>query len=397
MERAIPMRRCDLIEPRLSQGELLSAYWPILVVSFAASLIATPICRRLACRWGITDQPDTFLKSHKKPIPYLGGVAIFVGWAAGVGLAMRMFGLDANPGEMDPTEPKMLGWMTAGILLAGLCTMLLGLADDLRFMRPVVKVAGNVAVAILLIACGLGDELVRVISSLAHTELSDGITWIYSVPVTILLVVAACNATNLIDGMDGLCSGVLGIISLGMLIVAAHMHAYGGWTSPNVLRVVICLAMLGAALGFLPYNRNPATIFMGDAGSMLLGLNAAILILLFAEGVFNLRWMLASVMAFGLPLADMFLTMARRWRAQKPLMQGDRSHFYDQLLDRGWSVRRVVLTSYLLAAFYAAAACASIVVRIRYAGLLYLGVLALTIGAIIKFRMVRVEPTTTDS
>jgi len=270
---------------------------------------------------------------------------------------------------------------------------LLGLADDLHVMRPATKVAGNVAVALLLIASGLGDELIDVFSILARIEVANWITWIYSVPITILLVVAACNATNLIDGMDGLCSGVLGIISLGMLVVAAHMHAYGGWTPPNVLRVVIGLAMLGAAMGFLPYNRNPATIFMGDAGSMLLGLNAAILILLFAEGVYNLRWMLASVMAFGLPLADMLLTLARRWRAQKPLMQGDRSHFYDQLLDRGWSVRKVVVTSYLLAAFYAAVACASIVVRIRYAGLMYFGVLALTVGAIIKFRMVRVEPT----
>ncbi len=386
-----------MIEPRLSQGELLSAYWPILVASFAASLIATPICRRLASRWGVTDQPDTFLKTHKKPIPYLGGVAIFIGWAAGIVLAMRMFGLDANPDAIEPTEPKMLGLMTVGILLAGLLTMLLGLADDLRFMRPMVKVAGNVAVAVLLLGCGLGDELVSVIGRLTHIELSNWLTLIYSVPITILLVVAACNATNLIDGMDGLCSGVLGIISLGMLIVAAHMHAYGGWAAPNILRVVICLAMLGAAMGFLPYNRNPATIFMGDAGSMLLGLNAAVMILLFVEGVFTPRWMLASVMAFGLPLADMFLTMARRWRAQKPLMQGDRSHFYDQLLDRGWSVRKVVLTSYLLAAFYSAAACACIVLRTRYLVLFYLGVFALTIGAIIKFRMVRVEPTDPDS
>jgi UDP-GlcNAc:undecaprenyl-phosphate GlcNAc-1-phosphate transferase len=150
--------------------------------------------------------------------------------------------------------------------------------------------------------------------------------------------------------------------------------------------------MMGAALGFLPYNRNPAKIFMGDAGSMLLGLNAAIMLLLFAKSSETIRWMLASLMIFGLPLADMLLTLARRWRNQRPLMQGDRSHFYDQLVDRGWPIQRVVRVSYALAVFFALMGCAPIVLRLRYTVPLYLIVIAGAIALVIKFKMVRVEP-----
>jgi UDP-GlcNAc:undecaprenyl-phosphate GlcNAc-1-phosphate transferase len=150
--------------------------------------------------------------------------------------------------------------------------------------------------------------------------------------------------------------------------------------------------MMGAALGFLPYNRNPATIFMGDAGSMLLGLNAAIMLLLFAKSSVTFRWTLGSLMIFGLPLADMLLTLARRWRNQRPLMQGDRSHFYDQLVDRGWPIKRVVRVSYALAAFFAIMGCVPIVLRLRYIVPLYILVFAAVVGLVVKFKMVRVEP-----
>jgi UDP-GlcNAc:undecaprenyl-phosphate GlcNAc-1-phosphate transferase len=154
--------------------------------------------------------------------------------------------------------------------------------------------------------------------------------------------------------------------------------------------MVLCLAVLGAAFGFLPFNRNPAKIFMGDAGSMLLGLNAAVLLLLFAKSNAS-RWMFASVMVFGLPLADMCLTLARRWRNQRPLMQGDRSHFYDQLVDRGMPVGRVVAISYALAVFFAIMGCAAIVFRTRYLLLLYAVVALAVVLAVGQFKMVRLE------
>jgi len=283
--------------------------------------------------------------------------------------------------------------MTIGIILGATAIMLVGLFDDLRMMSPKVKLAGIAAVAILLIGCGLGDDSILIViraTGLHRQDFDRTLILIYSVPLTLFITTAACNATNLIDGVDGLCSGVLGIIAGGFLILSVHMHLYSDWHPWDVQRVTLSLAMMGAALGFLPYNRNPAKIFMGDAGSMLLGLNAAILLLLFSKSN-AIRWLLASLMVFALPLADMGLAMVRRWRYEQPIMQGDRSHFYDQLLDRGWSVRKVVTISYAFAALFAFMGCISITLRTRYIVLLYAGVVLAVCWLIVKFRMVRME------
>lgn len=373
--------------------EICSTYWPILACSFLVSLFATPLCRRYALRKKIVDRPDDFLKPHKKPVPYLGGVAIFFGWAAGVLLALALFEPIPEVVVRPRAAPTMDTTMMVGIFVAGLAIMLTGLFDDLRMVSPLFKLAGTAAVAVLLILVGLGNDTILIALRSTGIRLNDLQPWLivaYSVPLTLFITIGACNATNLIDGIDGLCSGVLGIISAGFLVLSVHLHLWGDWHPWDVQRVTLSLAMMGAALGFLPYNRSPARIFMGDAGSMLLGLNAAILILLFTKSN-AVRWLLASLMVFGLPLADMILTLVRRWRNQRPLMQGDRSHFYDQLLDRGWPLRRVVAISYALAGFFAVMGCVSIALRTRYIVLLYLLVIAGVMGLVAKSKMVRLE------
>jgi UDP-GlcNAc:undecaprenyl-phosphate GlcNAc-1-phosphate transferase len=205
----------------------------------------------------------------------------------------------------------------------------------------------------------------------------------------LFIVVGACNATNLIDGLDGLCSGVLGIISIGFFILAAYLRLFGDAPIANE-RIVLALAMLGGAVGFLPYNRNPAKIFMGDAGSMLLGLNAAIIILLFAEDG-RVNWMIGALMVFGLPIADMLLAMARRWRNGRPLMQGDRSHFYNQLIDRGLGVKRVVAISYVLTTAFVLVGISVIFLRIRHAILVYAAAVVVLILLVSKLKMAGIE------
>ena len=205
-----------------------------------------------------------------------------------------------------------------------------------------------------------------------------------SVLIAIVIVLGACNSANLIDGLDGLSTGVTGIISLGFFLLASHLAAWGYSDRGDPVRLVLAIAMFGAALGFLPWNFNPAKIFMGDAGSMLLGYNCGVLILLFAERG-KMRWVVGAVMIFALPVFDTALAMFRRWRAGRSIFEGDRSHFYDQLVHRGLSVRRTVLVCYVLTVFYAALGLLMTwvgpdgpVIRTRFAVPLYLGVCVVT-------------------
>src|SRR5262249_34957390 len=139
-----------------------------------------------------------------------------------------------------------------------------------------------------------------------------------SAAATILILIGAGNATNLIDGLDGLCSGVTGIISFFFSVVAAHLAAVYVSANRDPVRLVVAFALFGACLGFLWYNFNPAQVFMGDAGSLLLGFNAAVLILLFAEkGI--LRWFLGACMVFSLPVFDTALAITRRWLNGRPI------------------------------------------------------------------------------
>lgn len=362
-----------------SVGSFVSAYWPIAASSFGVALVATPLCRAFARSRRIVDRPDDFLKPHKRPIPYLGGVAIFLGWAAGIAIAVGL--------KWFPLEPGFL-W---GILAAGLAIMAVGLFDDIRMMKPRVKLVLNILVGLYLLWLGVGRNVFGVIlqaTVLKNDPSIRGLELFFSIPFGLFIVVGACNATNLIDGLDGLCGGVLGIISLGFFLLAVHMAAWRPDQAITHERVVLSLAMVGAAAGFLPYNINPASIFMGDAGSMLLGLNAAVLIMLFCEPGL-VRWMLGAIVVFGLPIADMTLTLLRRWRNAQPLMIGDRSHFYDQLVDRGYTVRQVVTISYALALGFAAMGCiTAIFVRTRYAILVYAAGAAIVVLAAWRFRMV---------
>ncbi len=369
------------------------AYWPILVGSFVVSLALTPVCRIFALRYKIVDRPDDWLKTHKKPIPYLGGVAILGGWLAGLLIAFFMFENADSPGYVAGDGPSMFRMKMIGVVIAGTLITLLGLVDDIRSLPPKLKLAAGVVIALVVVGFGIGTDIVGVIFDSVRLRLEASDQWlvvVYSLPVSVFIIVGSCNATNLIDGLDGLCSGVLGIISIGFLALAVHLHMHSNWNPEEVQRVVLSLALLGASFGFLPLNRNPARIFMGDAGSMLLGMNAAILLLMFADEQ-RIRWMVGSMMVFGLPVTDMVLTLVRRWRAQRPLMAGDRSHFYDQLIDRGMSVRRVVRISYLLAGGFALLGMMAIQVRTRHLFLLYGVAYGVLLYAVHRFGMVRVD------
>jgi hypothetical protein len=206
------------------------------------------------------------------------------------------------------------------------------------------------------------------------------------------VVVFCCNATNLMDGLDGLCGGVTAIIAGGFLFVAVHLAMYGGGLNTNwdALRVILGLAALGAVLGFVPFNFNPASIFMGDTGSMLLGFVCAVLIVLMAQE--RPKWFLASMVMFALPVLDTSLAFARRWVAGRPLFSADAQHFHHQLVQRGFTVKQTVLISYGLAVFFALLGVTIVFMRTRYAVAVYLVTFGSIIVAAYKMGMVHERP-----
>jgi len=340
--------------PVRTLGEVLGPHGWIVVVSFVVSAIATPLVRGLALRLKIVDNPDGFLKPHARPIAYAGGVAVYAGWVAGMAL-LAAYG----------SRPIGWGWMV-GVAVAGGVVMLVGLADDCFNIKPVLKLTGQAAAAGVLLAFGIGRDVAQIFFKPLGIVAPEWLVLALSIGGTVFVVVAACNATNLLDGMDGLCGGVTGIISLMFLILATHLAMYGYNQPHDPVRVVATLAMAGAVCGFLPYNYTPATIFLGDAGSMLLGLFAAGMMLMFAErGI--IRWVLGALMIFGLPILDTSLALVRRIYLRHPIFGGDRSHLYDQLVDRGFSVKQTVAISYGLSIFYGLVGAGTILLRTRYA------------------------------
>jgi len=363
----------------------------LLMIALAVTIVTTPIVRAVAISRRIYDLPDQGLKPHEKPIPYLGGVAIYLGWAAALLAAPWVVPVSRFHADSQS--------ITGYILAAGTLMMLTGLVDDLYDLRPKTKLICQLVVAGILIWGGIGRNVVLVFTGWTGIDLPDWLHLSASFLITVFIVMGAGNATNLIDGLDGLCSGVTGILSIGFVIIAAHLaySEFSGQSPPSPsaavapVRLIVALALMGACLGFLRYNFNPAQVFMGDAGSLLLGFNAAVLLLLFAQKGIP-RWFMGACMVFSLPVFDTALAITRRWLNGRPIFKGDRSHFYDQLRDRGYSVRQTVMICYALTAALAGIGCLVLVVRTRYAILMFLGVAALMVYAVVRMGMLRMEP-----
>jgi len=369
-------------------AEALEQLWAphawIFVAALLCTLLSTPLFRALAMRRGIYDMPDKRLKPHGQPIPYLGGLGIFLGVAVPLGLA-------ALAGEAGHPRAVCAVLLGAGIVVAA------GLADDLIGLKPSYKIAAQLAAALVLLMGGVifrgvpwGVDGFRWAAPDSRVLIAIGLA------IHFCLVIGACNATNLLDGLDGLCSGVTAIIAVGFLVMATSIAGWGTFTEAEPhpfagLIMMISIALFGAALGFLPYNFNPASIFMGDAGSMLMGYLCAVLIIMFAYEPQHAKWFLGAMVIFGLPIFDTGLAFVRRWVNGRPIFAGDRSHFYDQLVDRGLSVTQAVIVCYGLALLFAVLGVSILFVRTRYGILIYLAVFTCIAIAVAKMGMVKVD------
>lgn len=387
--------------------EVLSPYIYVFYVAFIVSFIFTPMMRRVATYYGIIDRPDA-RKMHSQPVAYLGGIAVFLGWLCALAFSQFLSLHRTEPGLLSHPQVKF------SIVVGATAIVLLGLFDDLYRISPRMKIAGQVFAAVCMIVEGVGtrclEPILVPISMRIQGLLGPGLLHALHLPqlpallipdwVTVTLsgifvicaVVGCCNATNLMDGLDGLCGGVTAIIAGGFLFLAVHLAMVGGGMNSNwdALRVILGLALLGAVLGFIPFNFNPASIFMGDAGSMFLGFSCATLIILMAQE--RGKWLLAAMVMFALPVLDTALAFARRWVNGRPLFSPDKFHFHHQLVARGSSVRRTVITIYTIAIGFALLGGAIVFVRTRYAIAVYLVVFGSIIVAAYKMGMVHERP-----
>lgn len=339
-------------------------FWPVLLFSFVAALPGTWLCKQIALKFGVVDKPDGTVKTHKEPIAYLGGLGILLGFAAGI-LAGIIY---LEQSEMFRVYLKLL----VGILAGASIACFVGLVDDLFDIRPSRKILGQVIAAMILVAVGIKPNLAVILSPFG-ISISTTLETVLGVPIVIIFVLGATNSLNLIDGLDGLCAGVTSIITIGMLILAVHLGTWNKSSTGDPVRAIVGLGLVGATLGFLPFNRAPAKIFMGDAGSMLLGFVVAAMMILFAER--QPLWWMASLMIFGLPILDTATALARRLLNKRPLFVSDRGHIYDQLMDRGIPLKKTVAICYLLAGMYAVIGLIMCPLRHRYSAV----ILAVTI------------------
>ncbi|MBC7835434.1 MAG: undecaprenyl/decaprenyl-phosphate alpha-N-acetylglucosaminyl 1-phosphate transferase [Phycisphaerales bacterium] len=362
---------------KISGWDVLYDYIGVFVVAFLVSLLATPIMRRLAVSHGIIDRPLEARKSHKLPTAYLGGAAVYLGMMAAILFAyaadlhglVRFHASEKNPGGL------VASGVPISILLGMTVIMLTGLIDDVVKISPRIKVAGQLVAAAALAIQNVGVKLAQQIVVPAATALGVPVTEVNGVgtvafniplgggveiPVDLvywtgtaliaIFVLGACNASNLIDGLDGLLTGTTTIATAGLLVVALGMAAVDDGVLDGP-RVILCLSLLGACLGFLPHNFNPASIFLGDAGSLLLGFCTIVIIMTLGDtGRTNL--VIAGLIIYSIPIMDTTLAIVRRKMAGKPLTAPDDQHLH-HMLKRALGVKGAVLALYAIGVGFA--------------------------------------------
>jgi UDP-GlcNAc:undecaprenyl-phosphate/decaprenyl-phosphate GlcNAc-1-phosphate transferase len=310
----------------------MKTYFALFLIATFSALVITPLIRRLCERFKLLDVPRDGRRVHRSAIPRLGGVAIYLSLL--LALSSLLFVSNVLTQSLQFYTPVLLK-----VLVPTSLVLLLGIYDDLRGTNAVVKFVGLGLIASLFYALGGRIEVLLVpFVGMVHLPAVIGFL------LTVFWLVAISNAFNLIDGMDGLATGAALFSSVVILVVALS----GGHLVMTVVTIVIC----GALAGFLRYNFNPASIFLGDSGALFVGFLLAALSLMGAQKATTAIAVITPILAFGLPVVDTSVTMVRRLIGRRPIFEGDGEHIHHMLLARGWSQRRVVLMLYSVCAIF---------------------------------------------
>ncbi len=304
----------------------MKTYLAILIMSALVTYFLTPFAKRLAFLWGAVDMPGE-RKIHHQPMARLGGVAVFVGfcspWAA-------FYFLDNRVTATFQNYERLFG----GLVIGAAMMFALGLYDDIRGAGARQKFLFQIVAALGLY---LNGYRITVLSNPFGAPIELG--W-FSLPISVLWMVGITNAMNLLDGIDGLATGVTACIALSLAIINI--------AAGNIMVALLTLCLAGACLGFLPHNFAPAKIFLGDAGSLFIGLVLSCIGILSLFKAVTATFILVPILLFGLPLYDTLSVMFGRMLRGKPMFQADKTHIHHRLLELGWSQKKAVFTLYTL-------------------------------------------------
>lgn len=306
-------------------------YLLLMVVGAAVTLVLTPLVRSLSARLGLVDEPNG-RKVHTRTISRLGGIAILGGFSAA--LLFQVFG------------ERFLGWrqilgsggvQLPGVLFGMLVVFMVGVIDDVVTLSPGTKLLGQFAAAAIAIAAGVRIDFVGNPAGGGLIALG-----LLGIPLTLIYFVGFTNVINLIDGLDGLAAGVSAIAAFSFLVMAVATNQF--------VAAVLAAALIGACVGFLRYNFNPASIFMGDSGAMFLGFTLASISLLGVMKSVAAITLAVPLLVIGVPIFDTVSAIVRRIKHQRPIQEADKGHIHHRLLGRGFDHRQTVLIIYVWSA-----------------------------------------------
>ena len=304
------------------QTKMLAYVVLALLVALVVSFLMTPVVKTFAYKVGAIDVPKDARRMHKVPIPRLGGLAIFIGFMVSILLFSEI-------------TPEL-----RSILLGAVIIVVLGVVDDIMALPAMLKFVVQIVAALIPATHG-----VTILAFSNPNIFSDNLYWVLgslSIPFTVLWIVAITNSVNLIDGLDGLANGVSAISATTMLVIAL--------VSDQSAVAVVLAALVGACVGFMPYNMNPAKMFMGDTGATFLGY---ILATMSIQGLFKYYAVISFVVPFlilGLPIFDTTFAFIRRIAHGQSPMHPDRSHLHHRLIDMGLNQKQAVATLYVISA-----------------------------------------------
>jgi len=310
----------------------VNTYLALFVIATCLALVLTPVVRRISERYHWLDVPRDERRVHCRAVPRLGGVSIFA--TVLITLASLPFVDNVVTQSLQTNGSKLIAVLVPATLI-----FIFGIYDDLRGTNAHLKFIAQGLAGVLLYVLGGRIEGLSVPFA-GSVELPQALGF----AVTILWVVGISNAFNLIDGVDGLAAGAALFASLVILVVSLMLG--------HPLVTVVTLALSGALIGFLRYNFNPASIFLGDSGSLFIGFTLAALSVQGTQKASTAVAVAIPLLAFGLPVIDTGLAIARRFISGRPLFGGDREHVHHMLLARGWSQRRTVFVLYAVCALF---------------------------------------------